>query len=64
MIERDAELREAFSRDLEAALEQAGVEPEPKLVADASLAAGARELRVRQPDGRRGSLASGTGVTN
>jgi hypothetical protein len=32
MIERDAELREAMIRDLEGALEQTGVEPEPNLV--------------------------------
>jgi hypothetical protein len=31
-LERDAELREAMSIDLEAALEQAGVEPRPQLV--------------------------------
>jgi hypothetical protein len=33
MLERDAELRAAMNQDLEAALEQIGIEPEPGLVA-------------------------------
>ena len=33
MIERDAELRGAITADLEGALERAGVDPEPALVA-------------------------------
>ena len=33
MIERDAELREAMNHDLKSALEQAGFEPQPQLVA-------------------------------
>ena len=33
LIERDAELREAMTNDLERALEEVGVEPQPDLVA-------------------------------